>query len=222
MNNAPEKLAEKLRALKVPFAANDNLFPHLDAMDLRVIESEVATRMQAVLSALVIDTENDHNTKQTARRIAKMFCREIFRGRYEPPPALTFFPNAKGLEEIYVTGPITVRSTCSHHFCPILGRCWIGILPGERVVGLSKFNRIVHWICSRPQIQEEMAVQLADYIQNEVKPRGLAVVMQATHTCMTWRGVKEDSACNMTNSIMRGVFREKPEARAEFLALIKL
>lgn len=215
------RVARRLQALRVPFTANDCIADHIADDELPAIEAEVAERMQGVLSALVIDTENDPNTKETARRVAKMFCREVFRGRFEQAPKLTLFPNTKKLDELYTTGPITIRSTCSHHLCPIIGRAWVGVIPNGQVAGLSKFNRMVDWICSRPQIQEEMAMQVADYLEQQVQPKGLAVVIKATHTCMTHRGVREGTDSVMTNSVMRGVFRENPAARAEFFELIK-
>jgi GTP cyclohydrolase I len=180
----------------------------------------LSKRASHFLRGLVIDIDNDHNTKGTADRIAKMYLQEVFKGRYLPAPKVTDFPNAKGLDEVYTIGPITIRSACSHHFVPIIGRCWIGIIPGDRVIGISKFNRIVDWIASRPQIQEEMAMQIANYIEEQIQPKGLAVIIEATHMCMTWRGVKEPMESMMKNSIMRGVFRDKPEARAEFMALV--
>lgn len=222
MHKISDILTERLRRSKAPFGANDNIAAFINPGELDQLQSSVEDEVQRLLQALVIDTKNDHNTAGTAKRVAKMFCREVFAGRFTPPPCLTDFPNAKQLDEIYLTGPITVRSTCSHHLCPILGRCWIGVIPSKRVVGLSKFNRVVDWVCSRPQIQEEMAIQLADFLEAKIKPKGLAVVMQATHTCMTWRGVKESGECAMTNSIMRGVFRKNPAARAEFMGLLKL
>lgn len=215
------RVAARLRKLRVPFSANDCISEYIAEDEMPLIEREVAERMQGVLSALVIDTDNDPNTKETARRVAKMFCREIFRGRYELPPKLTVFPNTKKLDEMYATGPITIRSACSHHFCPIIGRAWVGVIPNGEVIGLSKFNRMLDWICSRPQIQEEMAMQVADYLEKEIKPKGLAVVIKCTHTCMTWRGVREGNESVMTNSVMRGALRDNAAARAEFLALIK-
>lgn len=222
MHNISSIIADRLKRNGVPFAANDNISQYVNPGDMEEVEKEVSKHVEGLLKSLVIDVGNDHNTAGTAKRVAKMFCQEVFRGRFQVAPKLTDFPNAKRLDEIYVSGPITVRSTCSHHFCPILGTVWVGVIPGKRVIGLSKFNRVVDWICSRPQIQEEMAVQLADYLENAIKPKGLAVVMKATHTCMTWRGVKESGDCAMTNSIMRGVFRKNAAARAEFMALLKL
>jgi GTP cyclohydrolase I len=138
-------------------------------------------------------------------------------------PKVTEFPNAEHLNELMIMGPVTVRSACSHHFCPIMGRLWIGVMPNKDsdLIGLSKYSRISDWIMSRPQIQEEAIIQLADQLVGMVKPDGLAVVMEADHFCMHWRGVK-DNASKMTNSVMRGVFLENGALRREFLSLIDL
>ena len=179
--------------------------------------------MHGVLQSLVIDVEHDHNTRETARRVAKMYVNEVFRGRYVPLPHVTEFPNASHLNELMIVGPITVRSACSHHLCPIMGRLWIGVMPNEHsnLIGLSKYSRIADWIMSRPQIQEEAIIQLADLLVGMVKPDGLAVVMEADHFCMHWRGVK-DNASKMINSVMRGVFLKDGALRREFLSLINL
>ena len=152
-----------------------------------------------------------------------MYVHEVFKGRYVPRPKVTEFPNAEHLNELMIMGPITVRSACSHHLCPIMGRVWIGILPSEHsnLIGLSKYARICDWIMSRPQIQEEAVTMLANELQERVKPDGLAIVMEADHFCMHWRGVK-DLASKMTNSVMRGVFLENGALRREFLSLINL
>jgi GTP cyclohydrolase I len=177
--------------------------------------------MQGVLESLVIDTVSDHNTNDTARRVAKMYLNEVFGGRYVKQPATTEFPNVERLNELMIVGPITVRSACSHHFCPVIGHIWIGVMPNEHtnVIGLSKYARLAEWIMSRPQIQEEAVVQLADLIQEKTQPDGLAVVMSATHYCMAWRGVR-DMGSRMINSVMRGSFLKDPNLRREFLSLI--
>jgi GTP cyclohydrolase I len=182
---------------------------------------EVASKMQGVLDSLVIDLDHDHNTADTARRVAKMYIKEVFNGRYVKAPNITEFPNAEHLNELMIVGPITVRSACSHHFCPVIGKIWIGILPNERtnVIGLSKYARLAEWIMGRPQIQEEAVVQLADLIQQKTQPDGLAIVMEASHYCMSWRGVK-DMDSKMINSVMRGAFLKDPNLRREFLSLI--
>ncbi len=121
-----------------------------------------------------------------------------------------------------IVGPITVRSACSHHLCPIIGKVWVGVMPNKasNLIGLSKYARIVQWIMSRPQIQEEAVVQLADLLQEKVQPDGLAVLMKADHFCMQWRGVKDIDA-KMTNSVMRGSFKDDPSLRRDFLSLIR-
>lgn len=213
-------LINRLREKKQSFNANDNvadIFANQEERDL--LQLETVTRAKSLLDALLIDTTNDHNTQGTADRMARMYTCETFRGRLTRAPKLTTFPN-KGFDELLTSGPITVRSMCSHHMCPILGTCYIGMIPGERVIGLSKFNRVVDWFAARGQIQEELVVQIADYLEAALKPKGLGVVIRATHTCMTWRGVREHSSASMTTSVMRGSFRDKPEARAEFLHFV--
>jgi len=193
----------------------------LEPGDLEALLDEVEIKMQGVLDSLVIDTDNDHNTGNTARRVAKMYINEVFRGRYVTSPTVTEFPNAEHLNELMIVGPITVRSACSHHFCPVIGKIWIGVLPNEHtnVIGLSKYARLAEWVMGRPQIQEEAVVQLADLIQVKTQPDGLAIVMEATHFCMAWRGVK-DMNSRMINSVMRGAFLKDPNLRREFLSLI--
>ncbi|WP_423597595.1 GTP cyclohydrolase I [Roseateles sp. MS654] len=201
--------------------ANDNIAEFIEAGELDQLQAEVQARMQEVLQSLVIDTESDHNTQETAKRVAKMFVKEVFAGRYAPPPPVTEFPNIERLNELMIVGPITVRSACSHHLCPIIGKIWIGLLPSEHsnLIGLSKYVRLTEWIMSRPQIQEEAVVMLANELQERVKPDGLAIVMDADHFCMHWRGVK-DMESTMTNSVMRGSFLKDSTLRAEFLALM--
>ena len=215
------RIRDRLRAARQRFHANDNIADFVQPGELEALLDEVTERMEGVLSALVIDTENDHNTGNTARRVAKMYLNEVFKGRYVHPPAITEFPNAEHLNELMIVGPITVRSACSHHFCPVIGKIWIGVLPNEHtnVIGLSKYARLVDWVMGRPQIQEEAVVQLADLIMEKTQPDGLAVVMEASHFCMSWRGVREMDS-KMINSVMRGVFLKDSALRREFLSLI--
>ena len=215
------KIRERIKASKKRFNANDNISDFIQPGELAKLLDEVESKMKGVLESLVIDTETDHNTGETARRVAKMYLNEVFNGRYVKAPNITEFPNAEHLNELMIVGPITVRSACSHHFCPVIGRVWIGVMPNEHtnVIGLSKYARLAEWIMGRPQIQEEAVVQLADLIQQKTQPDGLAIVMEATHFCMGWRGVK-DVDSKMINSVMRGAFLKDPNLRREFLALI--
>ncbi|WP_245509226.1 GTP cyclohydrolase I [Bradyrhizobium zhanjiangense] len=210
-------IRERLRDAGASFAANDNIAEYLLPGDIDVIQAEVEQHVQAVLEALVIDTSRDHNTKATAKRVARMYVREVFAGRFEPAPEVTDFPS---LNELYTLGPIAVRSTCSHHLVPMTGRMWVGVVPGEKVIGISKFVRLANWIMSRPHIQEEAAVMLADELERRILPKGLAVIVRAQHQCMIWRGVRETDTIMIT-SIMRGAFRDDRTLRSEFMALIK-
>ena len=215
------KIRERLQAARKRFNANDNIAEFIQPGELELLLDEVTDKMQGVLSSMVIDTDRDHNTNNTARRVAKMYLKEVFQGRYVAAPNITEFPNAEHLNELMIVGPITVRSACSHHLCPVIGKIWIGVLPNEHtnVIGLSKYARLAEWIMGRPQIQEEAVVQLADLIQEKTQPDGLAIVMEASHYCMGWRGVK-DMDSKMINSVMRGAFLKDPNLRREFLALI--
>ena len=215
------KIRERLKAARKRFNANDNIAEFIEPGELALLLDEVEVKMQGVLDSLVINTESDHNTQNTARRVAKMYVNEVFNGRYVPPPAITEFPNAERLNELMIVGPLTVRSACSHHFCPVMGQIWIGVMPNEHtnVIGLSKYARLVDWIMGRPQIQEEAVVQLADLIMEMTQPDGLAIVMEASHFCMSWRGVRELNS-KMLNSVMRGVFLKDANLRREFLSLI--
>ncbi len=203
------------------FHANDNIASFLREGELALLQQEVAEKVRAVLESLVIDVVNDHNSHETAERLAKMYLQEVFAGRYEAMPAVTEFPNIEQLTELMVVGPLRVRSACSHHFCPIMGRIWIGVLPARtsNLIGLSKYSRLVQWIMSRPQIQEEAVVQVCNVLEDRLKPEGVAVVMEADHYCMHWRGVKDDES-RMVNSVMRGAFLKDASLRSEFLSLL--
>ncbi len=215
------KIRERLVAARKRFNANDNIADFIEPGELERLLDEVEEKMHGVLSSMVIDIDHDHNSDKTARRVAKMYLNEVFRGRYVSAPTITEFPNAEHLNELMIVGPITVRSACSHHLCPVIGQVWIGVLPNEHtnVIGLSKYARLAEWVMGRPQIQEEAVVQLADLIQQKTQPDGLAIVMEATHFCMGWRGVK-DMDSKMINSVMRGSFLKDSNLRREFLSLI--
>lgn len=218
---ASQRIRYRLVGADCRYHANDNIAAFIKDGELAELKAEVEARMKGVLEALVIDTDSDHNTNDTAKRVAKMFIEEVFAGRYAPRPKITEFPNVERLNELMIVGPIKVRSACSHHLCPILGRVWIGLMPNEHsnLIGLSKYARLCDWIMSRPQIQEEAVTMLANELQEQVKPDGLAIVMEADHFCMHWRGVKDDQSA-MTNSVMRGAFLKDPNLRREFLSLL--
>jgi len=214
-------IRKRIQARKARFHANDNIAQFIEPGEIDGLIDEVAGKLQGVLESLVIDTQSDHNTRGTAYRVAKMYVNEVFTGRYTPQPNLTKFPNITRLNELMIIGPIAVKSACSHHLCPIMGRVWIGVLPDKQtaLIGLSKYARITEWIMCRPQIQEEAVVELANILEEKMKPTGLALVMEADHFCMQWRGVK-DLNSKMVNSVMRGSFLRDANLRREFLALM--
>jgi GTP cyclohydrolase I len=217
------RIRQRIQNAGQRFHANDNIAEFIDGPEeLEALEAEVTERMQAVLEALVIDTVSDHNTRGTARRVARMFLHEVYRGRYQPVPPVTEFPNVERVNELMIVGPITIRSACSHHLVPIIGKLWLGVLPNEHsnLIGLSKYARLAEWIMTRPQIQEEAVMQIANLLEDRLNPDGLALVLEADHFCMKWRGVKDDDS-QMTNSVMRGAFLHNPELRKEFLQLVR-
>ena len=217
-----DRIRQRLERARVRFHANDNIAAFIEPGELPLLQAEVEDKLAQVLQSLVIDTDSDHNTRETARRVAKMYLNEVFSGRYRAAPDVTEFPNVERLNELMIVGPITIRSACSHHLCPIIGKVWIGVMPNEHsnLIGLSKYVRLADWVMSRPQIQEEAVTRLADLLQERMQPDGLAIVMEADHFCMQWRGVK-DTDSKMINSVMRGVFLTDASLRREFLALLR-
>ena len=214
-----ERIVQRLQEANLPFHANDNISKVLHESDIADLKKEVEQRVLELLKSLVIDIDNDHNTHDTARRVAKMYVDEVFAGRYQKRPDITVFPNIKDLDELYTLGPIKVKSACSHHFVEIEGYCWVGVYPSDMVIGISKIARIVDWVCRRPHIQEEMSIILANELEQIMNPKGLGVVIKAKHHCMTWRGVKEENS-EMVTSVMRGALRQDT-LKTEFFNLIK-
>jgi GTP cyclohydrolase I len=183
--------------------------PPSDGVDLAGAE-RAAT---AFLRALGVDTDSDA-TAATPRRMAHAFA-EMLRPR---PFELTTFPNDEDYDELVLAGDIPVHSVCEHHMLPFVGTAHVGYLPGRRILGLSKLARVVELFARRPQVQERLTVQVADWLQTHLEPRGVGVVVEAEHLCMTLRGVRTGGSTT-TTSTMRGVLREDARSRAEFLAL---
>lgn len=214
-----ERIAEVLKKGQVPFGSNDAIGNHITKSDIVGLKTEAENAVRDLMRALVIDIDNDPHSIDTPKRVAQMYFDEVFAGRYEPEPFVTSFPNRRKLDELLTLGPIAIRSACSHHMCPVVGTLWCGVIPDGKVIGISKFVRIARHIMARPQIQEEAIIQLADRLEHLVEPRGLGVVMKAKHFCLTWRGVREHET-TMTTNVMRGILKESPSARAEFMQTI--
>ena len=219
MKKISEIIRERLIKNKVSFKSNDNISKYVNEDELSLLKLEVQENVETLLQSLVIDTKNCHNAHDTAKRVSKMYIDELFSGRYKPEPKITSFPNVKKYDQLFITGPIDVKSTCAHHHLPFIGKAWIGIFPGKNVIGLSKYNRVVEHICSRPQIQEECTEQIADAIEKHTKASGVAVVVKAAHFCMQCRGIKANEN-DFTTSVMRGVLRKNKDLKYEFFNLL--
>lgn len=211
-------IRNRIKEAGAGFLCNDNISDFIHEHEKSLLLDEVSSKMDDVLRSLVIDVDTCHNTSGTARRVAKMWLQELYAGRYNAAPPVTSFPNVN-YDELYIAGPITLRSSCAHHQMPIFGKVYVGVYPGKRVIGLSKFNRIVDWFASRPSIQEELTVQIADELEKITEAEGLAIIIRANHGCVTMRGVQE--ACSdMTTSVMRGIFKEDHSIKQEFISLV--
>lgn len=214
-----ERIRQRLHETGQKYFSNDNIADHIHEGELDELQTEVTQKCEDLLRSLVINIDGDHNTRDTAKRVAKMFLRETFAGRYTKRPDVTAFPNVSHYDHLYIVGPVRITSTCAHHLQPITGRCWIGVFPGKEVIGLSKFQRLVDWIASRPTIQEELTHQIADIIQDVTRAEGLGVIMKAEHGCMINRGVKLHES-DMVTSVLKGVMKQDDTLKKEFLQLV--
>lgn len=180
---------------------------------------DLAESVGDLLINLGIDYKLDPNMRDTPTRVAKMLL-EVMHGRYDPKPIMTAFPNDLKIDQMYCVGPVDIRSMCSHHLVPIIGQAWFGIVADKdsHILGLSKFGRLADWIFARPHMQEEATKMLADELETICKPKGIGLVVRATHMCTVWRGLKAKDS-QMVTSEMRGVFRNH-EPRAEFFNII--
>jgi GTP cyclohydrolase I len=211
-----EQIRKRIQENGGSFFANHNISKYIEEGELELLVDEVATKFEDLLNSLVIDVEHDHNSNDTPRRLAKMLVNETFSGRYMPDPKITAFPNASRYDQVYVVGPITLHSTCSHHWQPIIGKAYIGVAPGASVMGLSKFHRSVRSLAKRPTIQEELTQQIADKLCEVAETESVAVQIEAEHFCVKCRGVEDDSSMMITNSL-RGSFRDDKSLKDEFL-----
>jgi GTP cyclohydrolase I len=184
--------------------------------------NDATKAFENVLDALLIDRENDPNSKGTARRLAKMYFNEIMAGRYDPAPNATSFPNEG--EDAY-TGMLVVRSelrsVCSHHHQPVNGVAYIGILPNGKVIGLSKYTRIAQWCARRGTLQEELCNDIAREISRATDSKNVGVYIQATHGCCENRGIMAHSSLTQT-TVLKGAFKDDVGTKKEFFDNIKL
>jgi GTP cyclohydrolase I len=179
-----------------------------------------ASAYEKFMDALQIDWRNDPNSVDTPKRVAKSFVKDLMQGCYDSPPDITAFDNLNQYDGMVFQGNIDLKSICSHHHLSFIGKAHVAYLPGKKVVGLSKLNRIVEWFARRPQVQENLTMQIHDYINSICEENGgVAVLIEANHLCACVRGVKHDST--MMTSKLSGAFKERPEVREEFYNFVK-
>jgi GTP cyclohydrolase I len=181
--------------------------------------AQLEQKFAEIFDVLRID-RNDPNSTDSPFRLARMWVTELFAGRYSGAPKITVFPNRQNVDELVISKGIKVMSVCSHHWQPITGTCAIGYVPRDKVIGLSKFTRIVEWFSRRGQIQEELGEQIADFLIEILDPIALGVVISSRHYCMIARGVEAHDNSVMVTSVMRGELATNKVLRAEFLGLI--
>ncbi|MGH7153687.1 MAG: GTP cyclohydrolase I [Acetobacteraceae bacterium] len=212
-------MSVSIHRLRRPGRANDSVGSALSQAERALMINSAEVKLAELFDVLQIDHRNDHNTRDTPRRVAKMFVEEIMRGRYCEPPILTEFENVSAFDQLIVTGPIEIRSTCAHHLMPIYGDAYIGVLPATdgRIIGLSKYDRVVHYFAARLQIQEELVKQIGDFIVERTGPRGLAVRISAVHMCKTHRGVRASHRSRMVTTAYFGAMAEDDSLKQEFL-----
>lgn len=199
--------------------ANENII--LSDNEKKEKIQKISIIMKQFLDELGFDSENDPNLKDTHKRIAKMYVNELLSGNFSKSPDITIFPNTKNYNSMIISGPIQIKSMCSHHFVAFTGSCYISYLPKDNVIGLSKLARIAQYYMRRPQIQEELTEQITDHIEKLLDPNGVMVVIKAKHLCMCNRGVEESDSWMFTSAV-RGAFAKNPETRKEFFDLINL
>ena len=217
-----EKIKQRLIAAGVNYHADDNISAYIEKDELALLEQELTESFRSVLNSLVIDTENDPNSKNTAHRLAKMYLTEIMCGRYESRPDATAFPNVG--ENAY-TGMLVVRSElksiCSHHHQPVSGVAYIGIIPNGKVIGLSKYTRIAQWCARRGTLQESLCNDIAHEIEMATGSKNIGVHVQATHGCCENRGIMAHSSLTQT-TVLKGAFKDDAGTKKEFMDNINL
>ena len=229
MNPTPESgrplsdvIRERMRSQDKRFWAGDNVSEFVRPQDIPQLIDEVTEAFETVLDRLLIDRHGDPNSQGTARRLAKMYFRETMKGRYDPAPNCTAFPNDD--EERY-TGMLVVRSEirsmCSHHHQPVVGVAYIGVLAAHKLIGLSKYTRIAQWCARRGTLQEELCNNIAKEIMKATDSQDVGVHIGAEHGCCTNRGIMANSSLTQT-TVLHGSFREDPAVKKEFFDNIQL
>ena len=217
-----QSIRERMRREGKRFWAGDNISDHVTEQEKSILIDEATEAFESVLDTLLIDRENDPNSRGTARRLAKMYYNEIMAGRYDPAPDCTAFPNdSDDRYEGMLVVRSEIRSMCSHHHQPVSGVAYIGILAAHKLIGLSKYTRIAQWCSRRGTLQEELCNDIAREIMKVTESRDVGVYIQATHGCCENRGIMAHSSLTQT-TVLHGAFRTDPAVKKEFTDNIKL
>ena len=217
-----QKIKERVDAAGARAWANDNISDYMEEGEKQLLIEEAMPAFENVLQSLVIDTETDPNSMDTARRMAKMYINEIMSGRYDAMPNPSAFPNyIEGGYEGMLVVRSELTSLCSHHHQTVKGVAYIGIIAGPKLLGLSKYSRIAQWVAKRGTLQEDLNVMIANKIQEITGSEHVGVYIQATHGCCENRGIKAHSSLTQT-TVLRGAFKDEPDVRKEFIDNVKL
>ena len=212
-------MSQSVHLLRRARPGNQALAEPLSAAERAMMIAAASNKIEELFNILHIDRGADQHTQDTPGRVARMFVDELLAGRFAPPPRIAEFDCVAGADGLLVTGPIALRSTCAHHLMPVVGHATIGVLPveGGKIIGLSKYDRIVDHFARRLQIQEEMVGQIGKYLVDVMAPRGLAVRISAVHMCKTHRGILASPQSRMVSTAYFGMMRTDPQLKAEFL-----
>ena len=222
MRKISQIIKDRIKADGARAWANDNISNYLEEGEKQKLIEEAMPAFENVLQSLVIDTETDPNSKDTAKRMAKMYINEIMSGRYDPMPNPSAFPNyIEGGYEGMLVVRSELTSLCSHHHQTVKGVAYIGIIAGPKLLGLSKYTRIAQWCARRGTLQEELNVMIADEIQRQTGSDHIGVYVQATHGCCENRGIMATSSLTQT-TVLRGAFKDEADVRKEFIDNVKL
>ena len=220
--NLSQILREQMKRENKRFWAGDNVSDYVSEDYKEILIKEAAVAFEGVLDTLLIDRENDPNSKGTARRLAKMYYNEIMAGRYETAPDATAFPNdSTDRYEGMLVVRSELRSMCSHHHQPVTGVAYIGIIAANKLIGLSKYTRIAQWCARRGTLQEELCNDIAREIMKATDSENVGVYIQAVHGCVENRGIMAHSSLTQT-TVLKGAFKDDSSVKKEFFDNIKL
>ena len=220
--NPSDRIRQRIKAAGARFNANDNISKYIQEGEVDELINELNVRFDAVLDSLVIDRENDPNSHDTGRRLAKMYVKELMSGRYVVPPKATAFPNdSEDRYEGMLVVRSELRSMCSHHHQPVAGVAYIGIIAAKKLIGLSKYTRIAQWCARRGTLQEELCNDIAREIMTATGSNDVGVYIQATHGCCENRGIMAHSSLTQT-TVLKGAFYNDQGTKKEFFDNIKL